>query len=272
MSDSTVLEAEAPEEVPDADRDRPDKRRRMVERVEWLRWIVQPVVALGAGFAVFYYAENGDITKRAANQINRDNMQSLTIEHLKLSVYAALIVVVIAIPLGILLTRGGFRRFSPIARSVANLGQGAPAVGLIVLAAIWWERGFWPAVVALSVYGLLPVLANTIVGIEQVDQRTIEAGRGMGMSALDVLVRIELRLAVPVILAGVRLALVLIVGTATLAAFIGAGGLGSMITGGIKLSQENVLTCGAVLVSALALLVDWVGRMVEEIARPRGMR
>jgi osmoprotectant transport system permease protein len=272
MSDVTAVDADAPQEVPEADPDRPTEQRRKLARGGWLRWVIQPVVALGAGFAVFYYAENGDITQRAINQINRDNMQSLTIEHMKLSVYAALIVVVIAIPLGILLTRGSFRRFSPIARTIANLGQGAPAVGLIVLAAIWFGRGFWPAVGALSVYGLLPVLANTIVGIDQVDQRTVEAGRGMGMSAADVLFRIELRLAVPVILAGVRLALVLIVGTATLAAFVGAGGLGSMITGGIKLSQENVLMCGAVLVSALALLVDWVGRMVEEIARPRGMR
>src|SRR5690606_11016935 len=229
-------------------------------------------IALAAAFAVFYYAEHASMTDRERLQLNRENMQSLTIEHMKLSLAAAAFVVVIAIPLGILLTRGRFRRFSPIARTVANLGQGAPAVGLIVLAAIWWDRGFWPSVAALSVYGLRPVLANTIVGIEQVDPRTVEAGRGMGMSAADVLFRIELRLAVPVILAGVRLALVLIVGTATLAAFVGAGGLGSMITAGIKLSQENVLMGGATLVSALALLVDWLGRVVEAIARPRGIR
>ena len=124
---------------------------------------------------------------------------------------------------------------------------------------------------ALVVYALLPVLRNTMVGIGQVDDRLVEAGRGMGMSAVAVLVRVELPLAVPIMLAGIRTALVLLVGTAALSTFINGGGLGILITTGVNLNLTRVLVAGAVSVALLALLVDWVGRVVELLARPKGL-
>src|SRR5699024_8355086 len=132
---------------------------------------------------------------------------------------------------------------------------------------------------ALVAYTILPVLRNTMVGLNGVDPKLVEAGRGMGMSALAVLVRVELPLAVPVILAGVRTALVLLVGTARLAASITggavgvltAGGLGILIITGINLYLNSLLFSGALLVALLALLVDWLGRVVEHVARPRGL-
>ena len=124
---------------------------------------------------------------------------------------------------------------------------------------------------ALVLYTVLPVLRNTMVGLQGVDARLVEAGRGMGMSSLAVLLRVELPLAVPVILAGVRTALVLLVGTATLATFISGGGLGQLITTGINLSLDSLLFSGAVLVALLALAIDWLGRVVEHVARPKGL-
>lgn len=119
---------------------------------------------------------------------------------------------------------------------------------------------------------MLPVLRNTITGIEGVDPTLVEAGRGLGMSGLGVLLRVELPLALPVIMTGVRTALVLLVGTATLATFINAGGLGSLIVTGITLFRYPVLVSGALLVALLALLVDWAGRMLEFTVRPKGLR
>lgn len=193
------------------------------------------------------------------------------IDHLVLTAVAALVVLVIAIPLGILLTRRPLRKFTGPVLAVANIGQAAPAIGLIVLLAFAVGFGFSAAVIALVLYAILPVLRNTMVGISQVDARLVEAGRGMGMSAMAVLFKVELPLAVPVMLAGIRTALVLLVGTAALATFINGGGLGILITTGVNLNLVNVLIAGSILVALLALLVDWAGRVVEHVARPKGL-
>lgn len=155
--------------------------------------------------------------------------------------------------------------------AVANIGQAAPAVGIIVLFGFWLGFGLQAAIAALVVYALLPVLRNTMVGLTQVDRQLIEAGRGMGMSAAAVLFRVELQLAVPVMLSGIRTALVLLVGTATLATFVNGGGLGLLITTGVTLDLTRVLIAGAILVALLALVVDWTGRVVELAVRPKGL-
>jgi osmoprotectant transport system permease protein len=142
---------------------------------------------------------------------------------------------------------------------------------LIALGAVLFGIGSVGAIVALTVYGALPIIANTVVGLDGVDPRLVEAARGMGMSAMSTLLRIELPLAMPVIIAGVRTALVLIVGTAALASFTGAGGLGQLITTGIKLQQTTTLIVGAILVAALALAIDWLARVVEIVASPKGL-
>ncbi|WP_253905878.1 ABC transporter permease [Arthrobacter sp. H5] len=194
-----------------------------------------------------------------------------TFEHLSLTGLAAVIVLVIAVPLGILLTRKPFKKLTGPVLAIANVGQAAPAIGLIVLLAFWLGFGFNAAITALVLYAVLPVLRNTMVGITQVDARLVEAGRGMGMSAAAVLFKVELPLAVPVMLAGIRTALVLLVGTAALATFINGGGLGILITTGVNLSLTNVLIAGSILVALLALLIDLLGRVVEHIARPKGL-
>lgn len=192
-------------------------------------------------------------------------------EHILITIVSSLIVVAVAVPLGILLTRGRARAVAPVVVGIANAGQSAPSIGLIVLLAIWLGFGFWTAVVGLVVYGVLPVLRNTITGLQGVDPTLVEAGRGIGMSAGATLLRIELPLALPVIMAGVRTALVLVVGTAALVTFIGAGGLGGALTAGVQLFRFPVMVSAAMLIAMLALLVEWAGRVLELVLRPKGI-
>lgn len=240
-------------------------------RPSWGLLIGQPlfVAVVVGGWAI--WRNTAELDSIEQRQLQWAEIGRLTLQHLWLTLVATVIVLVIAVPLGIALTRKGLRRAAPIVVAVANAGQAAPVIGLIVLLAIWLGFGFWTAILALCLYAVLPVLRNTIVGLQQVDRTLVEAGRGMGMSVKAVLGRIELPLAVPVIMAGIRTALVLVVGTATLATFIDAGGLGSLITTGIRLLRYPVLISGALLVGALALLIDWAGRVLEEVARPKGL-
>jgi osmoprotectant transport system permease protein len=131
--------------------------------------------------------------------------------------------------------------------------------------------GLWVAAIPLAFYSLLPVLRNTMVGLQQVDPALVDAGRGIGMSASGVLWRIEFPLAVPLMLAGLRTSLVLAVGTATLAQFVDAGGFGLLIDTGYKLNLIRVLITGSVLAVGLALLVDWLGAVAEQLLGPKGL-
>lgn len=237
----------------------------------WRELLVPPIVILlmlGA-FAAWLSTAKLSPTERAT--LNPRDLLAYTGEHLALTFVSIVIVLALAIPLGVLLTRSPFVRIRGAVLAVANAGQAAPVIGLVVLFAFWLGFTFWTAVAALVAYAVLPVLRNTMVAIQGVDPRLVEAGRGMGMSAVSVLMRIELPLAVPVMLAGIRTALVLVVGSATLATFVGAGGLGLLITTGVTLFLPKVLVSGALLIALLALLVDWAGRVFERYARPRGL-
>ncbi len=237
----------------------------------WRVLALQLLGILAALAAVAVWLANADLSATERTTLAPSVLWGYTVEHLNLTVVAALIVLVIAIPLGIVLTRASMRRFTNPVMAVANVGQAAPAIGLVVLLAFWLGFGYWASVVALVLYAILPVLTNTMVGLKQVDERLVEAGRGMGMSSLAVLFKVELPLAVPVMLSGIRTALVLLVGTATLAAFINGGGLGILITTGVNLNLTVVLVAGSLLVALLALLIDWLGRVVEQLARPKGL-
>lgn len=192
-------------------------------------------------------------------------------EHLSLTVVASALVAVLAIPVGVATAKSPSKIVRAVVLAIANIGQATPAVGVVILLAIVWQTGYTTALVALVVYAFLPVLRNTMVGIEQVDANVRESARGMGMTPLQVLLRIELPLAVPVILAGLRTALVFCVGVATIATFINAGGLGDMIVNGLKLQRFPVLAVGAVLVACIALLIDWVAGFIEDVVTPRGL-
>lgn len=235
------------------------------------RWVLQPLVCATAVVAALVYVNVADISESAKRSLSVDQLLTLLRQHMVISLAATLLTCAVAIPLGILLTRGRVRRFSKPIITVAGFGQAAPAIGLMALGAVLFGIGSTGAIMALTVYGALPIIANTVIGLDGVDSRLVEAARGMGMSAFATLLRVELPLALRVIVAGVRTALVLIVGTAALASFTGAGGLGQLITTGIKLQQTATLVVGAVLVAALALFIDWLARLVEVVAAPKGL-
>ncbi|MGX1777231.1 ABC transporter permease [Nocardia brasiliensis] len=242
-------------------------RLRRVPLDVWFEPIIIGVI--GLGYFLWYRSTTFTPTEQAS--LAWDNLQTTILAHIKLTVVATLIVVVIAIPLGIALTRPALKRVEPFAVNIANIGQAAPAAGLLVLFTFWLGTGFRTAIVGLVVYAILPILQNTIVGLRQVDHRTIEASRGIGYSGSRTLFQVELPLAVPVILNGVRTALVILVGTATLSTFIGATSLGTLITTGVTLFLPKLLVSGAILVGLLALTIDWLGRLVELAATPRGI-
>lgn len=240
-------------------------------RLGFGRWVVQPALCIAVVAGALFYVNSADITETERRSLAVPQLLTLLREHMTVSLAATLLTCAVAIPLGIVLTRGPFRRYSKPIITVAGFGQAAPAIGLIALGAVLFGIGAVGAVIALTVYGALPIVANTVTGLDGVDPRLVEASRGMGMSASSTLLRIELPLALPVIVAGVRTALVLIVGTAALASFTGAGGLGQLITTGIKLQQTVTLVVGAVLVAALALFIDWLARVAEIVAAPKGL-
>ncbi|MGH3350840.1 MAG: ABC transporter permease [Nocardioides sp.] len=227
------------------------------------------VVVLFIGFVI--WRQTADLDSIEESTLAWGAIWEQLRDHIVITLVSSVIVVAVAVPLGILLTRGRARAIAPAVVAVANAGQAAPSIGLIVLLAIWLGFGFWTAVLGLVVYGLLPVLRNTITGLQGVDPTLVEAGRGIGMSGPEVLLRVELPLALPVIMAGIRTALVLVVGTAALVTFIGAGGLGGALTSGITLFRFPVMVAAALLIALLALLIEWVGRVLEIVLRPKGI-
>lgn len=234
--------------------------------------VVAPlVIVLGAVALVVNY-QRADRIFQDERALNWDrNLRPQLEQHLSITIWATFFTILVAVPLGILLTRARYRRFGGPILAVATSGQAVPAFGLLVLAFAWLGRGQWTTIWALTLFTLLPVLRNTMVGLEQVDRSVIEAGRGMGLTAGQVLRRVELPLAVPVILAGVRTALVITVGMAALAFLIGGGGLGVTINAGLGLSRDLVLITGAGLTALVALTVDWIAALVERALRPRGL-
>ncbi len=238
----------------------------------WVRVAGTPVALALVTAATLAWVFGQDLLQRERNILNADRIIEETLAHVWITAVATLVVLLIAIPLGIALTRPAMKRLRPFALSLANLGQATPSIGVLVLVVVFTTRtGLGVSLFGLVVYSILPVLRNTMVGIEQVDEHVIDAARGMGLSPRQVLTRIELPLSVPVILAGVRTTLVIVVGTAALVTFVGGGGLGDFINNGIKLNSTPVLLTGAVLTAMLALAIDWIGALVEETLRPQGL-
>jgi osmoprotectant transport system permease protein len=199
--------------------------------------------------------------------INAPNLMMETISHIYISGISFVLVAAIGVPVGVVIAQAGRLVRVPVFL-IANLGQAIPGIGLLVLLFAFLGLGVTPTVVALVVYGLLPVLRNTVAGIQGVDPAAVDAARGMGMTRWQALVRVQTPLASPLIFAGLRTALVLIIGTATLGNFIGGGGLGDVIAAGIN-NSDRVVFVGAVMVASLALLADWGLSMIERVTVPR---
>ncbi len=240
-------------------------------RITWKKVVTVPAVLAAVLLATWLWFRGTHLDSIAHQAVDGGKVWLALRQHIQLTAVSTFFVLIIALPLGIALTRAKLRRAAPAAVAVANLGQAVPALGLLVLLVIWLGIGPEAAVIGMVLYAVLPVLANTIAGLKAIDPTLTEAARGIGMSAPGVLGKVELPLAVPLILAGVRNALVLNVGTATLATFGGGGGLGDLISAGIITQRMPVLVLGSVLTVVLALFVDWLASLVELLLRPRGL-
>ncbi|MHB8945360.1 MAG: ABC transporter permease [Bacillota bacterium] len=199
-----------------------------------------------------------------------DKVLLYTEQHIYISMVALVLGFAFCLPVGIWLTR--HERYVPIVIGAANIAETIPSIALLGFLIFVFGIGNANAIAALFLYSLLPMLQNTYTGIKNVDRSLIEAGRGMGMTDWQILTTVELPLARPVIVAGVRVASVWTIGTATLAAAIGGGGLGRLIFAGLATIRDDIMLAGAVPAALLALLADWTFAAVERWLTPRGLR
>ena len=201
---------------------------------------------------------------------NHDQVLELTLEHLWLVGISTLLAVLIGIPLGVLIAHWPLLHKPVLAG--ANMIQTIPSLALFgFLLPLPWlgERADRLAILALTLYALLPLIRNTYTGIRGVDPAVVEAGRGMGLTDRQLLFQVELPLAVSVILSGVRVAVVISVGLATIAAAIGAGGLGEFIFRGLAMVNNQLILAGAIPAAALALFADTSLGWLEKRLRPQ---
>lgn len=238
----------------------------------WLppaRMWLTPLVLGVAAAAVAAWAGRGELGPREAVELSGANLARRAREHVVLSAVSTALAVATAVPAGIAATRPVLRPLRPPALFLANLGQTVPTVAVLALMFTVTGIGFHTAVLALWAYSLLPVLRNTLAGLGGVEPAVVEAARGMGMSPAQVLLRVELPLAWPVLVAGIRTAAVVNVGTAALATFVGAGGLGAVIEVGIANQRDRILVVGAALTALLALAADWAVGTLALLTRRR---
>jgi osmoprotectant transport system permease protein len=237
--------------------------------VKW-RWLVAaPGLFLAVAAAVVAWGHGGDAGPAEAAVLAGSNLAARAGEHARLSFVSTALAVAVALPVGVAVSRPGMRRLRTPALFLANLGQTVPTVAVLALMFTVTGLGFRTAVLALWAYSLLPVLRNTIAGLAGVDPAVVEAARGMGLSPAQVLAGVELPLCRSVIVAGIRTAAVVNVGTAALASFVGAGGLGDVIQVGISNQRDRILVVGATLTALLALAADWLVAAADTTLRRR---
>lgn len=199
-----------------------------------------------------------------------DQVIRLLLEHLQLTSIAVTLAILIGVPVGILITR--YSRFANPIIGIASIFQTIPSLALFGVLIPFLGIGKPTAIVVLYLYALLPIIKNTYTGIKGVSPFMIDAGRGMGMTNMQILRMVELPQALSVIMAGVRISAVINIGITTIAAYIGAGGLGELIFTGIQLVRNDMIVAGAVPAALLALLVDQAFGRIELLLTPKGLR
>lgn len=198
-----------------------------------------------------------------------DLIQSLGV-HIQLVLISMILAVIIGIAFGILISR--IKALKGITLGTAGILQTIPSLAMLGFMIPLFGIGMKTAIAALFLYSLLPIIRNTYAGITEVDKSVVEAARGMGMKSGQILFKVQLPLAMSVIMAGIRTAAVINVGTATLAAFIGAGGLGEFIFLGIQRNIEALTLMGAIPAAILALVIDYLLGLLEKATTPKGLK
>jgi osmoprotectant transport system permease protein len=202
---------------------------------------------------------------------NADEIWYLFMEHVHLVVISSLISISIGVPTGILLTRGFMRRYRNWLLNLLGILQTVPSLAVIAIAMTYLGIGKKTAIFALVVYGLLPIIRNSVAGLAGIDPVILDAGRGMGMNPRQLLFRVELPNALYIILAGIRTSTVINVGTAAMSFLVGGGGLGDLIFSGIAMVDPGYMLAGAVPTAALAVFFNWFLGKVEGWAISPGL-
>ena len=244
--------------------------------------LVRPIVRVVGVFLLFWSIYGHEplwdyilgLVFPTSNQLVHPNATVIEFaaQHLELVFVSSLITIPTGLIFGIIVTRDEFREVLPLVNNIVNSGQTIPTIAVVAFMAPIIGFGFWPAIIALVAYGLLPVVRNTIAGLEAVDDFVIDSARGMGMTPTQILFQIELPIASNVIMAGIRTSMVINVGTATLGAFVGSGGLGTPIASGLAMTVDSFILLGAIPAALLAILIDYILGRIEFILTPRGLQ
>ena len=199
-----------------------------------------------------------------------NELVSKTIEHFYISIIALLIAIVVAVPLGILLSRT--TKTANVVLTIAGVLQTIPTLAVLAIMIPIFGVGKTPAIVALFIYVLLPILNNTVLGVKNIDKNVIQAGQSMGMTQFQLMKDVEMPLALPLIISGIRLSSVYVISWATLASYVGAGGLGDLVFNGLNLYQPPMIISAAIVVTLLALVIDFILSLVEKWVVPKGLK
>lgn len=240
-------------------------RRAWLAPLGWLLLLLAAVFWLGELEALFRVLEPG----ARVLIYGRDSFARLLLNHLALVAAAALLAVSLGLAAGILVTRSWGRDFLPLVGQVASIGQTFPPVAVLALAVPVLGFGSLPTIFALVLYGLLPVLRNTLAGLQGVPDEVLQAARGIGMAPLQVLLEVELALAAPVILAGIRTTVTVTIATAAIGSTIGASTLGDPVIAGLVNGNSAYVLQGALLIGLLALCVDSVFERLQQLIAAR---
>ena len=199
----------------------------------------------------------------------RDDFLSQLLVHIELSVVALLIGVAIAMPIALATFRSPF--WAAVAINTGNIGRAVPSLAILALVFPLLGFGFTPSLVALTLLAIPPILINASTGLSQVNPQVIDAARGMGLSGGQILTGIQLPIAAPVIFAGIRTSAVQVVASATLATFVGGGGLGDLIVLGLQRNDPAVLVAGSLTIAVLAIITELTFDLLERTFTPKGL-
>jgi osmoprotectant transport system permease protein len=203
---------------------------------------------------------------------NFNKILRLFYQHFCLFIISLIIAIIIGVILSIIATEEGREKLGKVIVSIAGAAQAVPSIAVIALVFIYVGIGVTPAIISLIVYSLVPIIFNTTSGILSVPQDIIEAGKGMGFTRNQILWKIKIPIAAPVIMGGIRSAATIIIGTAVVASVIGGGGLGDLIFIGLRLNKPEALFAGAFSSALMAIIIDIILARAEKIITPKGLK
>ena len=227
-------------------------------------YLLIPVLLILAGFAIATYGVLFPTDSLVARALTYANVMLALQQHMGLMVVSMFGAIIVGVLVGIMLSRPKLYYLGRGVENVVNVGQTVPSLAVLALFFTIMGLGFRVAVFALFLYSILPILRNTFAGIIAVPDSVVESAKGMGMTPYKILTKIELPLAFPIIVAGIRTAVVINVGAATLATFIGGGGFGDLIVTGLSVGRPMVIVTGASLAAVTAIMLDYIVGKIEE--------